>query len=281
MDADTRHQLKQNELAEFLGKIVDFSDKRTTGWIIAILAIALAYAGYKFWNWHQESQRIQAAQSLTQIPAGDASLGDAPLAQLRQLISENHGPGLVALAQLKLAGGLEARGKGAEGVAKLAEAETQYKNILNLSGAPDTLKAPALYRLGILYETKRDFAQAREMYETLTNEPRYVGSPFVTLATTRIEQLDDLAVPVVFVPGNKPLPETPPAPPTPTTPTIRRVDPGNLRGGQLPVVRKPDEAAEKPAQEPEQAEQPAPTEPETEAPTEDPPATEPDEPEQP
>ena len=291
MDADTRHQLRQNELAEALRKLVAFSDRRTTAWIVVILVIALAYAGYKLWGWRQEVRMIAVAQALTQINATDASMGDAPLAQLRQLIGENRQPGLVALARLKLAEGLEARGKDVDGAAKLPEAEAQYHEIIGMSAALPTVKAPALYRMGIICESKRDFEQARELYTTLSRDPSYKGSPFVGLAETRVQRLDELAVPVVFEPGMNPAP--PPLPATqPAQPTLRPIKLIDQTGQAppLPISRKPTQeipAAEGPpaptAPEPVEEGPPAPTAPEPgegETPAQEPPA-EPTEPEQP
>jgi len=205
MDADTRHQLKQNELAQALRQLWDFSDRRTVAWLGVIVVIALAYAGYKIWGWRQQGQLITAQQTLASVNAVDASLGDAPLAQLRQLIANNTEPGLVAISRLQLAQGLEARTQGAHGPAKLSEAETEYKAVLDVAAAPNHIKAAAAYRLGILYETKRDFAKAREAYTMLSEEQRFKGSPFMELAAMRLQQLDELAIPVQFEPGVKPL----------------------------------------------------------------------------
>ena len=81
MDADTRHQLKQNELAETLSKLRDFSDKRTLTWLAVIVAIALVYAGYRYWSWQHEVGVTEAYQTLANArgSVADASLGDAPL----------------------------------------------------------------------------------------------------------------------------------------------------------------------------------------------------------
>ena len=211
MDADTRHQLKQNELAEALARIRDFSDRRTLTWLGVILLIALAYAGYKYWRWRQEAQMVSAFEALASVNAVDTSRGDAPLAQLRQLITDSSDPGLVSLSRLQLARGLESRGRTAEGAAKLAEAEAEYRAILATPEAPNLVKAAAVYRLGIMYETRRDFAKARESHTMLTADQRFAGSPFVDLAAARLELLDKLAVSIKFEPGFKPLP---PAEPT-------------------------------------------------------------------
>jgi predicted negative regulator of RcsB-dependent stress response len=211
MDADTRHQLKQNEFAQALRQLWDFSDRRTLAWLIVIIVIALGYAGYKVWGWRRGAEVIGAYQTLMGVNATDASLGDAPLAQLRQLITSNSQPGLVAISRLQLARGLEARGEGFDNAPEVTEAESQYKAILGMADAPDSLKAAATFRLGLLYETKRDFAKARETYVSLSGNPAYRGSPFTDLATMRLDQLKDLAVPIKFEPGVKPLATTQPA----------------------------------------------------------------------
>jgi predicted negative regulator of RcsB-dependent stress response len=279
MDADTRHQLKKNELAEALSKVVDFSDKRTIGWLVVIVVVALGYAGYKFWGWQQRTQLTNAQQALADINALDPSLGDAPMDQLRRLIADNNQPGVLALARLKLAEGLEARAEGTDQAGKLTEAEAEYNAILSLAGAPNAAKAPALYRLGMMGESKRDLEQAREMYTTLSRNPGYAGSPFVAAAEARLELLAELAVPVVFERGMNPvlIPELTPLPVT----TPRKMQPvqiidrtGAAQGtgppptpkpsaeedpAPAPLVPEPEEAAvpaEEPAAEPAEAPDP-------------------------
>lgn len=205
MDADTRHQLRQNELAEALAKLRDYTDKRTLAWLAVIIAIALGYAGYRYWRWRQGIQLAQGYEALSSVDALDASLGEAPLAQLRQLIAEASQPGLVALARLELAQGLEVRGERAEDAAKLAEAKSEYQRIVAMADAPAHVKAAALYRLGMVYETERDFVKARETFTTLSSDSRFEGSPQQQRATQRLGLLAELAVPVRFKPGAKPL----------------------------------------------------------------------------
>jgi hypothetical protein len=205
MDADTRHQLRQNELAEALSKIWDLSDRRSLTWLGVIVVIALAYAGYKYWGWRQQADLIQAERVLSSLNPADPSLGNAPLDQLRRLIAENSDPGLLGRARLLLAQGLEARGLGADGAEKLQQAERVYQEILAMPQAPAAVKAPATYRLGILYETRRDFESARKTYTSLSTDSGLAGSPFTKLAEARLESLDELSKPVEFEAGVRPL----------------------------------------------------------------------------
>jgi predicted negative regulator of RcsB-dependent stress response len=242
MDADTRHQLRQNELAEALAKLKDFGDRRTVAWTALILAIALGYVGYKFWRWRQHNQVVAAYQALGGVDPTDASLGDAPLTRLRELIAGNSQPGLVALSRLRLAQGLEARGQIAGGSEKLAEAEAEYHAVLNMPEAPNHFKASAMYRLGMLHETRRDFDQARATYASLSQDQRLAGSPFVELAAQRLDQLDELARPIVFKPGVKPLPTTQPITEAMSHPATQPAGPP-----RFPTVTAPRAARPQPA----------------------------------
>jgi predicted negative regulator of RcsB-dependent stress response len=287
MDADTRHQLRQNELAEALARLKDFSDRRTLAWIAVILAAVLAYAGYKFWGWRQRADLVAASESLASVRGVlDPSLGEAPLDRLRQIIAENDDPGLVALARLQLGHGLETRAESPEASASLHDAQTQYEEILAMPGAPDSIKAAAVYRLGLIRETEREFGEARKRYGSLVDNPSFRGSPFVDFAKTRLEQLDELAEPVVFEPGMKPLPATQPATAEATT-TQASGESGNTapRAEQvLPLPTRTKPTAERPAVQPPAAtagEQPAAEEPAAKEGPEEAPSTQPNERNQP
>ena len=275
MDADTRHQLKQNDLAEALARIRDFSDKRTLAWIAVIVIVGLGYAGYRYVAWQNARALTAAYQSLAnaRTTISDPSRGDAALSRLRQLISENEDPKLVAWSRLQLGAALSARAEGDDAATKLEQAEGEFQAVLQLPVDKRLFKAPARYRLGLLYETKRDFTRAREMYADLERDPEYDGSPFVELAKERLQKLDELAIAVKFEPGVKPLPETPEEPEPASEPVAASEAP-------LEPVLEIDELANAPPQQP--VDQPAPTtQPETaETAAEEPPSEE-TEPQQP
>jgi tetratricopeptide (TPR) repeat protein len=255
MDADTRHQLRQNELAEALAKLKDFGDRRTVAWSALILVIALGYVGYKFWRWRQHNQVVAAYEALGGVDPTDASLGDAPLTRLRELIAGNSQPGLVALSRLRLAQGLEARGQIAGGSEKLAEAEAEYQAVLNMPDAPSEFKAAATYRLGLLYETRRDFDQARATYGNLSKDQRFAGSPFVELAAERLNQLDELVKPIVFKPGVEPLPTTQPIAEATSQPATQPTGQPPVPTVTAPRAASPEPAA--PTTQPAEGAQPA------------------------
>lgn len=257
MDADTRHQLRQNELAEALSKIWDFSDRRSLTWLGVIVVIALAYVGYKYWGWRQQTNLIQAERALSSLNPADPSLGNAPLDQLRRLIAENSDPGLLGRARLLLAQGLEARGLGPDGAERLQQAERVYQEILAMPQAPAVVKAPAKYRLGILYETRRDFEAARETYTSLSTDSGFAGSPFTGLAEARLESLDELAKQVTFEAGVRPLSTEEPEAPAPDVGAAPQTQPAGAAFEAPPAPSLGETpASETPADEPNEPQQP-------------------------
>lgn len=276
MDAETRHQLKQNELAQAISGIADFSDKRTWAWLGVILVVIVVYGGYKYVGWRARAVRLEHAQSLSSINIYDSAQSESALNQLRELLGRTNEPELKALTRFKLAQGLELHA-GAEDADKLAAAEAEYQQVLDARGVMSSLKASALYRLALLKENRRDFAGARACLAELSENPNYAGSPLADLAKSRLESLDDLSVPVAMLEGGKPAPAgttvsddlseqlksvlvnpAPPAPPaeqpkpeTEPAPPTTDPDTPERASGDTPADIPSDEPTEPPA-EPEE-----------------------------
>jgi len=212
MDADTRHHLKQNELAEALQRI-DFSDKRLWYWAAAIIIIALLYFGYRIRSWQSGVEQDQQWATLSTINAVDTTQGDAPLDQLRQLISETADGDLGAIARLNLAQGLWVRGELGDD-ARRSEATSELDALLSSGAGSSMTRAAALFLRAKMYESTREFDKARETYLKLSTDEEFAGIPYRELATQMMESLDELATPVVFTPGI-----APPPPPPSTAPT--------------------------------------------------------------
>ncbi len=223
MDADTRHQLKQNELAEALGKMRDLTNRETLMWIALIVLVILVYAAYRYRAYAQVSAEAAACQQLRNLTSqvADPAMGDAPLAQLRDLIANVAGSPLEGLARLQLGEGLEARAKHDGGDELFKEAAQQYEAVVKLAAAPASVRAAAAYRLGLVYESLRKFDEARSAYESVKRNPAYAGTPYPDMAAGRLEQLDDFARPVKFLPGVKPLPTTQPTTQATSQPSIQ------------------------------------------------------------
>lgn len=211
MDADTRHSLKQNELAEALSKI-DFHDKRLLSWLGVIVLVAVVYGGVKVWGWQSRRAADADWDTLAMIAPASANLGDAPIDQLRGLVSSNSGPSAEAIARLRLVRHLWSRAHGAVGP-WTEEAMRELQAVRNSPDVPAPLRAAALFMTGKLHETQREFDQAARCYGELKSSSEFAGSPFVQMAELRAEGLGELRETVVFQPGLAPLvlPQAPPA----------------------------------------------------------------------
>ncbi|MEP0848119.1 MAG: hypothetical protein HRF50_15015 [Phycisphaerae bacterium] len=240
MDADTRHQLKSNELAEFFARAAEFRDRRVNAVAIAVVALVVLYAGYKFWNWRTGVAAETAWARLGAVGSIDPSLGDAPLDSLRKVIEDGAPPAVEAMARLRLANALLARGIAGDS-GRLGEAALQLEALLG-SDAPALLRAAATFQLANVLESQRDFARAKETYQRLASDPAFIGSPFIRLAAERLESLDSLPVSIEMRPG---LP-----PPPPSAATLPAANQPAVGEPQPPVGEPPQTQPESPAAEP-------------------------------
>ncbi|MBU0639971.1 MAG: hypothetical protein KKB50_13970 [Planctomycetes bacterium] len=257
MDADTRHQLKQNELAVALGQLRKLGDVRTRYWLIAIVVVVAAILVYRYSRAQQAQTVVQEWARLAAIDPMAMTQDSAPLDELRSLISQSSNPGFAAVARLQLTWALRQQAQ-----ADPERAETLLREAANelklVADAPDTaapLAAAAHYALGSVYESLGEFDQAKTTYETLITNNRYVGSPFPAMASERIEGVDALRVRVTFEPGDPPpppLPEVEPPLPVTTQPTSAPAEPGEGADAEAGAAAP----ASRPASEASAAEQP-------------------------
>src|SRR5262245_18729244 len=192
MDAEERHELKTNELANALLKLKEWSDKYLNTVLTIVAAVALVWAGYRFWSWRRENAVHAAWAEVSRANIRDLTAGDAPLDQLRRVITDAPEPTVAAIARVRLAAGLVQRADEAGGEARLSEAASELRNVVS-SGVADSLKAAALFKLAAIYESQRDLKAARETYNQLINSPQFDALPFKSLAEDRLKTLDELA----------------------------------------------------------------------------------------
>ncbi len=216
MDAETRHQLKQNELAEVLGKLRTLDDKRITYALIAIIAVLGLYAAFRLWSYSAQAAVSRSWQQLSEVRSrlGKETPDVSAVTDLRKLIDNSPDVSLKGYARLLLAGELN-RTALADTVRRndlLNDAAGQLKAVIDgASGAP-ALQAVAMFALASTHESQRKFDDAKALYQKLTTEAAYAGSPFKTLAEQRLTDFDKLSRSPAFVEGDPPAP--PPGAPT-------------------------------------------------------------------
>ena len=200
MDAERRHELKQNDFAEAITKLreVNWSDPRITYWTVGIALVIVIFVGYRVMQYRAATQVSSAYQALGEVEVTNTALGDAPLDTLQRIIDDNPQPGVVGIATLRLALGKQERDD-------IEAAQRDYEKIIAMQGTPLAIQAAATYQLGKTYEEQRDFDGARQAYARLTEGSEFIGQPYVEMAKARLDTLSDLAVNVVFESGTRPL----------------------------------------------------------------------------
>lgn len=215
MDADKRHQLKTNELAEALSKVRDFiSEPQMRYWLIGLVVLVVAVVGYRWRTGQQERQMAGAWTELTRVGAMLETDPDAACDDLRALIADSPDGLFAANARVRL--GILLRRQAEEDAdgsdELLSESVEVLRRIVDDSAAPPALVAAAAFSLGTACESLRDFDGAAAAYQQIIDEQRFTGSPFIGLAARRLDTIDELSVPVHFEPGMPPEPEPKPEP---------------------------------------------------------------------
>jgi len=229
MDADTRHELKQNELAEALARLRNLRDP---GFLYSAIALGLIVVGVIIWyGWRYSQQRHLEDVSRRLVEAQDALFSRegtrvaGAQEDLRGLIKQAKEPDLAAAARLLLARAHydQAMSAPEQRVAGFEEAARLLEEIRQDTRINAVLDAAATYLLANTYESLWRIDEAKQLWTRLAEDNRYVGTPYKDLARDRLADLAELA-PVAMQPG---------APPAPTTAEVSgasglEIDPGSI-----------------------------------------------------
>ncbi len=195
MDAKERHELKDNDLAEFLENFGAFWDKQGNKISAIILIVVVGWFGYRYYNTTQVNRHESAWADLadTNTPPG-----------YRERAKENAGN--IGLANLALLRGAEAFHKQAinpdsdmiSSTDSLDSAVAMYKQVLDSDVDPVFL-ANAAVGLANVEETRGDFASAKSYWTQAQQiaESNRLDS-IAAQARIRLTMLDDLAKPIIF-----------------------------------------------------------------------------------
>lgn len=235
MDADTRHQLKTNELADALNRLRDWNNPSTRAWVLGVVAVVLLLIAWRAWSVARTSAAEQKWQQFGDVQERLASQNEteraAALSELRTLINAESGTSLGGYARLLLA-----RVRYGEGLEKPDQRSTAFQEAATLldeilGGAPiPPVEAAASFARASVHESQaaidsaaRDqhLDAARKLYQHLVDDARFEGSPFVSRARQRLDSMDALKDPVTLLPGNPP---PPPAPATQSATTMPAAD---------------------------------------------------------
>ncbi len=241
MKPEHRHELKTNDLAEWLAHLPQwFEQNRNT--IIYVAVAVIVVAGYFLWFNYQKNvvavrKKTYFTQVLTQLPARKArilygySQGIDVSFELLDLAKE-----LSALAQttknIKMAAialieqgqilrtELHYRLKSPdqnELQSQITQAQNTYNKALNILAPNDEDKAKKLYPsltaeakfgLGLCEEELGNFEEAKKIYGEITETAELKNTTAAAQAKLRLDTMDEYEEKIAFKPAPRPLPET-------------------------------------------------------------------------
>jgi tetratricopeptide (TPR) repeat protein len=205
MDAKERHELKDNDLAEFLQNFGEFWNKHGNSVSVIILVVLAAWIGLRLYNNMQATQHENAWADLssTTTPQGYRErarehAGDKALPQIALLRgAEQFHQQAIDLDNESGSNGASTPGMmSAED--SLKNAEDMYKQVLD-SKADPAFRANAAAGLANVSETRGDFTAAREYWTQAEKLATDAHLPAIAAqAKTRLGLLEELARPIVF-----------------------------------------------------------------------------------
>ena len=230
MKSEHRHELKTNELAEWLSNLPQWTKENlitiiSVSVLIVVLAAVYIWRGYNR-NVVQVRQRADFTRLLSQVSAAKMQVLQAqeqeqvqdlsfrliqaadPLGAFAQATKNNQ---MAALSFIKQAQALRAElhyGTAEEKYLKeqIAKAKASYAQALDKSAGNTTLAAAAEFGLGLCEEELGNFEQAGQRYRDVAANADYAGTVPVAQAKRRLEIMSDYKEKIAFKPNPNPKP---------------------------------------------------------------------------
>jgi len=255
MKSEHRHELKANELAEWLANLPEWLKENSKS-LIAMAAIIIAVLGFYGWRRYDKnvvqvrqsdeftsllnsasSEKMQVAARQSQ--GTDSSHYLIPLAANLKSFAENTSKkNMAALALIKEAETLRAElhyrlaaVSKQDFTEQINRAKASYTLAVSKASSNPQLMAAAKFGLGLCAEELGDFDQARQIYQEIISNASFEGTISLVQAQQRLKYISDYMKEVVF----KPEPKKEPAVATQPTIQIKPFDANMPADANLPV----------------------------------------------
>ncbi len=242
MKAEHRHELKTNELAEWIANLPDWAKRNATTITVVCVVAASAVGSYLYFRYQRNVASLRERLRLTELAASvmvgkqeilvrqfrgiDLSFTLLDLAgDLKNFADGSKNDRMSALALIKRAEALRAelhyRPKTIDMrylTRQIEDAKASYRQAVERSLSCPPLKAVAEFGLGLCEEELGNFENARQIYRDIVENPDYESTITVVQAKQRLETMAEYQKRIVFrpAPKPKPVPLTPPLlPPSP------------------------------------------------------------------
>ncbi len=230
MDAEHRHELKTNELADWIGHFPDFcreNAKTIIGAGLIIIAVVVFFYGRGV---RARSRFEQEAQAISLIERLDfnklmtiqgqrentAVAGSIRLSakSLEMAATEAKSPHVAALLLIKQGDALRtdlhyrAQEVDADVVGnQIKDAREAYDKALGLAEGNNTLVAMANFGMGMCAEEIGDYIQAEKIYNSIIADADFAGTVLPRQAQDRLDNMEDNKMRFIFVAAPLPKPE--------------------------------------------------------------------------
>ena len=255
MKSEHRHELKTNELAEWLANFPEWLKENSKS-LIAMAAIIIAVLG--FYGWRQYDRNVvqvrqsdeftsllnSASSEKMQVAARQSQGVDSshyliPLAANLKSFAENtNKKNMAALALIKEAEILRAElhyrlaAVSKQDIAEqINRAKASYTEAVSKASSSPQLMAAAKLGLGLCAEELGNFDEARQIYQEIASNASFEGTISLVQAQQRLKYMPDYENEVVF----KPEPKKEPVATTQPTIQINPVDVNIPAEANLPV----------------------------------------------
>jgi len=226
MKSDHRHELKTNELAEWLGNLPQWTmENLKTIIFVSVLIVAVA-AGYT-WNIYnkkvvQVREQTELTDMLNQVSGGKMQILQAqaqgrdlsfvllqPAKNLETFAQNTNNDRMAALALIKRAEALRAElhyGTVEQQylISQTNLAKASYNEALEKCAANPSLAAAAKFGLGLCEEELGNFEIAQQIYNDIAASPDFEGTVAVVQAKRRLATMSEYKQELVFKPAPKP-----------------------------------------------------------------------------
>ena len=220
MKSEHRHELKTNELADWLTHLPEWT-KENLGTIIIVVAAIIVVGGFYGWRsisnnvqskGHEEftaivdSLLIKKAEILRQPQGTDMSFMLLNKAEELERYAGTIGDKNIASLALVKAGDsvrseLQYRPEVIEEkvlVEKINKAKKDYTDSIAMKPSDKTIESLAQFGLGLCAEELGDFDEARNIYNGIVENEAYAGTISVSKAELRLNIMDDYQNDIVF-----------------------------------------------------------------------------------
>lgn len=266
MKAEHRHELKTNELAQWLANFPQWAKKNTTT-IIYVSVLVVVVAGIYLWKVYEKKvvsgrQQLMFTNLLSQISQGktqiiqaqaqglDTSYTLIQAADNLQNVAQNvKNEQMAALALIKEAETLRMELHYRLGSIRELDLTTQinrakdsYTRAIEKSSTNPSLRAMAKFGLGLCEEELGNFEQARQIYSEIAADADLESTVAAAQAKQRLLTMADYEQPVVLKPSPK---QTPVAPAEVIQPEIKPEAPQGAQGqegvSEVPELNLPSQ----------------------------------------